>query len=115
MPLGPDPLATLFTDLWHDARAVRNSTAGAVVIEILARGPPQGWRAVPYRLTTRRGGKPVWAWIPQEADPRTAIAAALGVPHERLGTARLALEDFSPDRVSIAEIKRERCAEPAPA
>lgn len=50
------------------------------MVEILARGPPEGWSAAEYRLTGRRGGPKNQAWIPPGLDPRTAIAAALGKP-----------------------------------
>jgi hypothetical protein len=61
----------------HSAMPSKRRTGSATVIEILARGPPEGWSAVAYRLRARRGGKPTEAWIPPGLEPAAAIAAAL--------------------------------------
>jgi hypothetical protein len=85
LPLAPKSLSDLFADLWPDAKAAENWKAGTAVTEILARGPPEGWSAAEYRLTTRRGGKPVWAWIPPGIEPRAGQPSVCPLTEENCG------------------------------
>jgi hypothetical protein len=81
LPLSPEPLAALYSDLWHDAKAVKNWKAGQSASEILKRGPPEGWGAVEYRLRSRRSAE---AWVPLGAEPRAAIDKAHKVSAENI-------------------------------
>jgi hypothetical protein len=78
LPLSPEPLASLLGSPFRSAKQVKNWKSGAAVIQILAHGPPDGWRSVVYRLKARRGGKSAIAWIPPGLEPASAIASALG-------------------------------------
>jgi hypothetical protein len=89
LPLSPEPLAALYSDLWRDAKAVKNWKAGQFASEILKRGPPEGLGAVEYRLRSRRSAE---AWVPLGAEPRAAIAMALGVSAEDIIVLGAALE-----------------------